>query len=90
MVCRLMDHGFASLCMQPDVQPGNCWAFRGSTGYLVIRLSMKVQPTAFTLEHIPKALAPSGALRSAPRDFTVYVRHRPSLFFLVFLVYLFA
>ncbi|XP_056432935.1 SUN domain-containing protein 1 isoform X4 [Gadus chalcogrammus] len=58
--------------IQPDVQPGNCWAFRGSTGYLVIRLSMKVQPTAFTLEHIPKALAPSGALRSAPRDFTVY------------------
>ncbi|CAL8302713.1 unnamed protein product [Lota lota] len=58
--------------IQPDVQPGNCWAFRGSTGYLVIRLSMKVQPTAFSLEHIPKALAPSGALRSAPRDFTVY------------------
>ncbi|KAG7275603.1 hypothetical protein CRUP_030637 [Coryphaenoides rupestris] len=58
--------------IQPDVHPGNCWAFRGPTGYLVIRLSMKIVPSAFSLEHIPKALAPSGALRSAPRDFTVY------------------
>uniref|UniRef100_A0AAZ1XAM1 SUN domain-containing protein n=1 Tax=Oreochromis aureus TaxID=47969 RepID=A0AAZ1XAM1_OREAU len=58
--------------IQPDVHPGNCWAFRGSTGFLVIRLSMRVLPSAFTLEHIPKALAPSGMLHSAPRDFAVY------------------
>ncbi|XP_028424545.1 SUN domain-containing protein 1 isoform X2 [Perca flavescens] len=58
--------------IQPDVHPGNCWAFRGSTGFLVIRLSMKILPTAFSLEHIPKILAPSGALHSAPRDFNVY------------------
>ncbi|XP_026170566.1 SUN domain-containing protein 1-like isoform X2 [Mastacembelus armatus] len=58
--------------IQPDVHPGNCWAFRGSTGFLVIRLSMRILPTAFSLEHIPKALAPSGALHSAPRDFCVF------------------
>ncbi|XP_067432537.1 SUN domain-containing protein 1-like isoform X6 [Thunnus thynnus] len=58
--------------IQPDVHPGNCWAFRGSTGFLVIRLSMKILPTAFSLEHIPKSLAPSGTLHSAPRDFNVY------------------
>lgn len=58
--------------IQPDVHPGNCWAFRGATGFLVIRLSMRVLPSAFTLEHIPKALAPSGTLHSAPRDFAVY------------------
>ncbi|XP_060884981.1 SUN domain-containing protein 1-like [Labrus mixtus] len=58
--------------IQPDVHPGNCWAFRGFVGFLVIRLSMGVVPTAFSLEHIPKALAPSGTLRSAPRDFSVY------------------
>ncbi|KAL7373063.1 hypothetical protein ABVT39_026628 [Epinephelus coioides] len=58
--------------IQPDVHPGNCWAFRGSTGFLVIRLSMTILPTAFSLEHIPKTLAPSGALHSAPRDFSVY------------------
>ncbi|XP_061121111.1 LOW QUALITY PROTEIN: SUN domain-containing protein 2-like [Syngnathus typhle] len=58
--------------IQPNVHPGNCWAFRGSAGFLVIRLSMSILPTAFSLEHIPKALAPSGTLRSAPRDFQVY------------------
>ncbi|XP_042369796.1 SUN domain-containing protein 1-like, partial [Plectropomus leopardus] len=58
--------------IQPDVHPGNCWAFRGSAGFLVIRLSMRILPTAFSLEHIPKTLAPSGALHSAPRDFSVY------------------
>uniref|UniRef100_A0A671Y319 SUN domain-containing protein n=1 Tax=Sparus aurata TaxID=8175 RepID=A0A671Y319_SPAAU len=46
----------------------------GSKGFLVIRLSMRILPTAFSLEHIPKSLAPSGTLRSAPRDFSVYVR----------------
>ncbi|KAM6951020.1 SUN domain-containing protein 1-like [Aplochiton taeniatus] len=58
--------------IQPDVHPGNCWAFKGSNGYLVIRLSMKIRPTAFSMEHIPKALAPSGTIISAPRQFTVY------------------
>ena len=60
--------------LQPDVHLGNCWAFKGSKGFLVIRLSMRILPSAFSLEHIPKALAPSGTLRSAPRDFSVYVR----------------
>ncbi|XP_068160892.1 SUN domain-containing protein 2-like isoform X2 [Antennarius striatus] len=59
--------------IQPDVHPGNCWAFRGSRGLLVIRLSMRVSPSAVTLEHLPRALAPGGALLSAPRDFSVYV-----------------
>ncbi|XP_075891249.1 uncharacterized protein LOC142894027 isoform X2 [Nelusetta ayraudi] len=58
--------------IQPDVHPGNCWAFKGSNGFLVIRLSMRIVVTAVSLEHIPKALAPSGTLLSAPRDFSVY------------------
>ncbi|XP_072523842.1 SUN domain-containing protein 1 isoform X5 [Salminus brasiliensis] len=58
--------------IQPDVHPGNCWAFRGSHGYLVIRLSMKIVPTAFSVEHIPKTLSPTGNISSAPRNFTVY------------------
>lgn len=67
----------ASCDPQPDVNPGNCWAFKGSQGFLVIRLSMRIVPTAVSLEHIPKALAPSGTLLSAPRDFSVYVRRLP-------------
>ncbi|XP_074201577.1 SUN domain-containing protein 1 isoform X9 [Camelus bactrianus] len=58
--------------IQPDIYPGNCWAFRGSQGYLVVRLSMRVRPTAFTLEHIPKTLSPTGNITSAPKDFAVY------------------
>ncbi|XP_048817418.1 SUN domain-containing protein 1 isoform X2 [Lagopus muta] len=58
--------------IQPDVYPGNCWAFKGSEGYLVVRLSMKIYPTAFSLEHIPKTLSPSGNITSAPRKFSVY------------------
>lgn len=53
--------------------PGNCWAFRGAQGFLVVRLSMEVRPTSFTLEHIPKTLSPTGNITSAPKDFSVYV-----------------
>ncbi|XP_067318047.1 SUN domain-containing protein 1-like isoform X5 [Anolis sagrei] len=58
--------------IQPDMYPGNCWAFKGSQGYLVVRLSMVIHPTAFTLEHIPKTLSPTGNITSAPKDFSVY------------------
>ncbi|XP_015272793.1 PREDICTED: SUN domain-containing protein 1 isoform X2 [Gekko japonicus] len=58
--------------IQPDMYPGNCWAFRGSQGHLVIRLSMMIHPTAFTLEHISKSLSPRGNIDSAPKDFAVY------------------
>ncbi|KAK7175265.1 hypothetical protein R3I93_002232 [Phoxinus phoxinus] len=58
--------------IQPDMYPGNCWAFKGSQGYLVIRLSLSVIPTSFCLEHIPKSLSPSGNITSAPRRFSVY------------------
>ncbi|XP_077939932.1 SUN domain-containing protein 1 isoform X8 [Gasterosteus aculeatus] len=57
--------------IQPDVYPGNCWAFKGSQGYLVIRLSLRILPTSFCMEHIPRAMSPTGNITSAPRDFTV-------------------
>ncbi|KAF8786918.1 SUN domain-containing protein 1 [Argiope bruennichi] len=58
--------------IQPDVQPGKCWAFKGSQGYLVIQLSYTIYPTGFTLEHIPVSLSPSGSIDSAPKDFSVW------------------
>nr|XP_020025236.1 SUN domain-containing protein 1 isoform X6 [Castor canadensis] len=58
--------------IQPDIYPGNCWAFRGSQGYLVVRLSVMIRPTTFTMEHIPKTLSPTGSISSAPKDFAVY------------------
>ncbi|KAH3862071.1 SUN domain-containing protein 1-like isoform X1 [Dreissena polymorpha] len=57
--------------IQPEVYPGQCWAFRGKQGYIVIQTSILIIPTGFTLEHIPKSLAPSGKIDSAPKEFTV-------------------
>lgn len=39
----------------------------------MVRLSMEIHPTSFTLEHIPKTLSPTGNITSAPKDFSVYV-----------------
>ncbi|XP_028331258.1 SUN domain-containing protein 1-like isoform X2 [Gouania willdenowi] len=61
--------------IQPNIHLGNCWPFRGSSGFLVIRLSMEILPLSFSLEHIPKALTADGKLLSAPRDFEVYGLH---------------
>ncbi|CAM9930951.1 unnamed protein product [Lampetra fluviatilis] len=58
--------------IQPDVNPGNCWPFRGTYGYVVVQLSATIRPTAFSLEHVPRSLSPTGAVSSAPRDFAVY------------------
>nr|XP_025037863.1 SUN domain-containing protein 3-like isoform X2 [Pelodiscus sinensis] len=59
------------IILQPDVHPGNCWAFQGSQGQVVIRLPEKIYPTAVTIQHISKAISPSGDVTSAPKDFAV-------------------
>ncbi|XP_071532845.1 uncharacterized protein [Panulirus ornatus] len=58
--------------IQPDRMPGQCWAFKGSQGYIVIQLAGFVKPTGFSLEHIPKSLSPTGEIDSAPQDFEVW------------------
>lgn len=58
--------------LQPDSNPGNCWAFRGSQGYAVIRLSSRIRPSAVTLDHIPRSVSPKSTIASAPKDFSVY------------------
>ncbi|XP_074247446.1 SUN domain-containing protein 2 isoform X1 [Saimiri boliviensis] len=58
--------------LQPDVYPGNCWAFQGPQGFAVVRLSARIRPTAVTLEHVPKALSPNSTISSAPKDFAVF------------------
>ncbi len=55
------------------MQPGQCWAFRGAQGYLVVQLAARIYPTAVSLEHIPKSLSPTGKIDSAPKDFSVWV-----------------
>ena len=58
--------------IQPGVLPGECWAFKGSAGFIVIQLSEPIAPFQFSLEHISKAMSPSGRIDSAPREFAVY------------------
>lgn len=59
--------------ISPTVQPGECWSFQGFPGYLVLKLNNNVFVTGFTMEHIPKLLAPNGRIDSAPKLFTVWV-----------------
>ncbi|KAG0715750.1 SUN domain-containing protein 1 [Chionoecetes opilio] len=63
------------IIIQPERMPGQCWAFKGSQGYIVIKLAGFVLPTGFTIEHIPKSLSPSGEIDSAPREFEVWGLH---------------
>ncbi|XP_024902283.1 SUN domain-containing protein 3 [Pteropus alecto] len=58
--------------LQPDVHPGKCWAFPGSRGHALVKLAMKIIPTAVTLEHIPEKVSPSGSVSSAPKEFSVH------------------
>ena len=58
--------------LRPDSSPGRCWAFKGSAGTAVIRLSSEIHIEAVTLEHISKSAAPDGKIDSAPKDFVIY------------------
>ena len=62
---------FQSEILQPSTHPGECWCFHGSEGQAIVRLSMPVHVTGVSLEHIPKSLAPTGRIDSAPRDFII-------------------
>lgn len=59
--------------LQSGVMPGECWAFKGSTGTAVIKLISKVYISGFSLEHISQNISPTGDISTAPRDFAVFV-----------------
>ncbi|XP_063140724.1 sperm-associated antigen 4 protein isoform X1 [Rattus norvegicus] len=61
-----------SVILEPDVFPGNCWAFEGEQGQVVIRLPGHVQLSDITLQHPPPTVAHTGGASSAPRDFAVF------------------
>ena len=58
--------------IQAGTQPGDCWAFPGSNGYVTIRLARKIIPTSFSMEHAQKRLMPDASIDSAPKSFSVY------------------
>lgn len=57
--------------LQPGSAPGQCWAFKGSEGCVVIKLSNPVFISDVTLEHIAKNLSPDQSVSSAPHKFEV-------------------
>ncbi|GAA50480.1 SUN domain-containing protein 2 [Clonorchis sinensis] len=61
----------ARTILQPSNNPGDCWAFHGSTGQAVIRLSAPIIITSVTLEHLPRVLSPNQRVDSAPKDFVI-------------------
>ncbi|XP_012310525.1 sperm-associated antigen 4 protein [Aotus nancymaae] len=61
-----------TVILEPDVFPGNCWAFEGDQGHVVIRLPGRVQLSDITLQHPPPSVAHTGEASSAPRDFAVF------------------
>ncbi|XP_045689278.1 sperm-associated antigen 4 protein [Phyllostomus hastatus] len=61
-----------TVILEPDVFPGNCWAFEGDQGQVVIRLPGRVQLSDITLQHPPPSVAHTDGANSAPRDFSVY------------------
>ncbi|XP_077625395.1 sperm-associated antigen 4 protein isoform X2 [Crocuta crocuta] len=61
-----------TVILEPGVFPGNCWAFEGDQGQVVIRLPGRVQLSDITLQHPPPSVAHTGGANSAPRDFAVY------------------
>ncbi|XP_054429400.1 sperm-associated antigen 4 protein isoform X2 [Pteronotus mesoamericanus] len=61
-----------TVILEPDVFPGNCWAFEGDQGQVVIRLPGRVQLSDITLQHPPPSVAHTGGANSAPRNFAVY------------------
>uniref|UniRef100_A0A0K2TYC1 Sad1 and UNC84 domain containing 2 [Falco peregrinus] n=1 Tax=Lepeophtheirus salmonis TaxID=72036 RepID=A0A0K2TYC1_LEPSM len=61
----------ARTILQPSSNPGQCWAFKGSQGSVVIELSRPVNVEAVSLEHISKMMAPERKILSAPKRFAV-------------------
>ncbi|XP_075071290.1 SUN domain-containing protein 2-like [Mixophyes fleayi] len=60
------------IMLQPDIYPGNCWAFTGKAGHALIRLADTIIPRAVTIQHVPRAISQIKDFSSAPRDFEVF------------------
>ncbi|XP_076397034.1 klaroid protein isoform X1 [Megachile rotundata] len=57
--------------IQTGVLPGECWAFKGSSGSVVIQLLGFVQVSGVSMEHIPQSISPTGETTTAPKEFSV-------------------
>ncbi|KAF7836288.1 SUN domain-containing protein 1-like [Senna tora] len=64
-------HSNAEKMLKPSFgEPGQCFALKGSNGFVQIRLRTAIIPEAVTLEHVAKSVAYDRS--SAPKDCRVY------------------
>ncbi|CAN6246977.1 unnamed protein product [Urochloa humidicola] len=64
-------HGTAQKMLEPSFgQPGECFALKGSSGFVDVKLRAGIIPEAITLEHVDKSVAYDRS--SAPKDFQVH------------------
>ncbi|XP_043499733.1 tetratricopeptide repeat protein 39C-like isoform X2 [Polistes fuscatus] len=65
------DYDFESR-LNIGVLPGECWAFKGSSGTVVIQLLGPVYISGVSLEHISPSISPTGETTTAPKEFSVW------------------
>ncbi|XP_060518572.1 SUN domain-containing protein 1-like [Cylas formicarius] len=58
--------------LRPCTLPGSCFAFRGSTGSIRVRLAAEIEVWGVTVGHASRILVGSDGMASAPKDFEVY------------------
>ncbi|KAL1494554.1 hypothetical protein ABEB36_010134 [Hypothenemus hampei] len=69
-ICEGM-HGPRAI-IQTGTLPGECWALKGSSGGVVVKLLGSIKVNAISMEHISKNISPSGDSTTAPKDFSVW------------------
>jgi hypothetical protein len=67
--------------LDPNVSLGNCWAFQGQDGFVIIKVPYKIVPESFSIEHVPLSVTPD--ISSAPKNISVFGylnnKHAPEL-----------
>eukprot|EP00276_Gloeochaete_wittrockiana_P017637 CAMPEP_0184338788 /NCGR_PEP_ID=MMETSP1089-20130417/7394_1 /TAXON_ID=38269 ORGANISM="Gloeochaete wittrockiana, Strain SAG46.84" /NCGR_SAMPLE_ID=MMETSP1089 /ASSEMBLY_ACC=CAM_ASM_000445 /LENGTH=271 /DNA_ID=CAMNT_0026665563 /DNA_START=270 /DNA_END=1082 /DNA_ORIENTATION=- len=59
-----------SAVLEKDLSLGQCWAFKGSKGYVTIRLGGPVYIDSFTVDHVPRGKRITA--NSAPKNLTLW------------------
>ncbi|PAA66908.1 hypothetical protein BOX15_Mlig007247g1, partial [Macrostomum lignano] len=58
--------------LEPDTNLGECWAFQGFPGHLIVRLAVPARVSSVTIDHAAREVSYNASMSSAPRNFSVY------------------
>ena len=67
-------------------EPGQCFALKGSSGFVQIRLRTAIIPEAITLEHVAKVMFSFSPMSFTLQNLVFWISMCTSLYFLVFLL----